>query len=128
MKMAGWTVLTNIVVSLALFPSLGHVGIAIATTVAAWVNVFLLWRGLNNFLVVDTVFWKKLGKLLWSCGAMAICLWGAQWLLADWLIGSLFEKVVGVVLLVGLGMTIYALMVLGLKATSLKEIKAGFKK
>ena len=39
--MAGITVLVNIVVSLLLFAPLGHVGIAIATTIAAWVNVLL---------------------------------------------------------------------------------------
>ena len=50
MMMAGITVLVNIVVSLLLFGPLGHVGIAIATTIAAWVNVLLLARGLLLWL------------------------------------------------------------------------------
>jgi len=127
MKMAGWTVLTNIVVSLALFPSLGHVGIAIGTTVAAWVNVTLLWRGLRDFMVVDVRFWRKCGKLLWASVVMGLCVWGAQWMVGEWLIGALWQKIAGVALLVGLGMTVYAMAVLWLKATSLKELKAGFR-
>ncbi len=41
------TMVVNIVGSLALFPYLGHVGIAVATTVSAWVNVLLLSRTLS---------------------------------------------------------------------------------
>ena len=45
-------VITNIAVSLLLFPSFGHVGIAIGTSVSAWVNLILLagtqWRR-NDF-------------------------------------------------------------------------------
>lgn len=128
MKMAGWTVLTNIVVSLALFPSLGHVGIAIATTVAAWVNVWLLWRGLKDFVAVDEMFWRKVGKMVWACGMMAVGLWLAQWMLGGWTMGELWQKVISVGLLVGLGMSIYVMAVLGLGATSLAEIRAGFRK
>ena len=39
---AGVSVVANIAISLWLFPSLFHVGIAIATAAAAWLNVFLL--------------------------------------------------------------------------------------
>lgn len=36
----------NIALSLALFPLMGHVGVAIATTLASWLNVALLYGGL----------------------------------------------------------------------------------
>ncbi len=36
----------NVVLSLALFRFMGHVGLALATTGAAWINALLLWRGL----------------------------------------------------------------------------------
>lgn len=42
-------VVVNVAISLALFPSLGHVGIALATTISAWLQTVLLavvlWRG-----------------------------------------------------------------------------------
>jgi putative peptidoglycan lipid II flippase len=40
--LAGFSVAINIAISLALFPSLQHVGIALATTISAWVNVACL--------------------------------------------------------------------------------------
>jgi putative peptidoglycan lipid II flippase len=57
MWMAGITVLVNIVFSLLLFPFFGHVGIAIATSISAWVNVVLLWVGLRGFVTLE----KRIG-------------------------------------------------------------------
>ena len=42
MYFAGVSVAINVIVALALFPWLGHVGIAIATTLAGWANAALL--------------------------------------------------------------------------------------
>ncbi|WEK04116.1 MAG: murein biosynthesis integral membrane protein MurJ [Candidatus Devosia phytovorans] len=39
---AGLSVIANIAISLALFPSLQHVGIALATTISSWLNAGLL--------------------------------------------------------------------------------------
>ena len=39
---AGISVVANIAISLALFPSLQHVGIALATTISSWLNAVLL--------------------------------------------------------------------------------------
>jgi putative peptidoglycan lipid II flippase len=40
------SVAVNVVLNLALFRVMGHVGLALATSTAACVNAFLLWRGL----------------------------------------------------------------------------------
>ncbi|MEO0670862.1 MAG: murein biosynthesis integral membrane protein MurJ [Pseudomonadota bacterium] len=58
MRYAGYNLVTNVVLSLALFfgihqatgpdAGLGYVGIAIATSVAGWVNAWLLWRRLGQ--------------------------------------------------------------------------------
>ncbi len=45
---AGISMLVNVVVSFALFGALGHIGIAIATTIAGWVNAVLLWMTLKK--------------------------------------------------------------------------------
>ena len=42
MIFAGFTVLTNIFISLALFQYLGYLGIAIGTTISSWINLILL--------------------------------------------------------------------------------------
>jgi putative peptidoglycan lipid II flippase len=41
-------VTVNVVLNLALFKIMGHVGLALATSAAATVNAYLLWRGLHR--------------------------------------------------------------------------------
>ncbi len=45
---AGISMFVNVIVSFALFSAMGHIGIAIATTVAGWVNAVLLWMTLKK--------------------------------------------------------------------------------
>ncbi|MGC6464457.1 MAG: murein biosynthesis integral membrane protein MurJ [Akkermansiaceae bacterium] len=128
MKMAGVTVLVNIVCSLALFPFFGHVGIAIATSVAAWVNVVLLWVGLKGFVKLERENWKRLGGMVLASVIMAVGLLAAKFFLSDWLDGPFWQKAISTGLLIGFGGTIYALGVLMLKVTDVSQFKAAFKK
>jgi putative peptidoglycan lipid II flippase len=123
----------NIVCSLLLFnlmrPSgYGHVGIAIATAVSAWVNVLLLWRGLHGFVRVPSEDWKKFARMLLASVAMGAVVWVASKLLIPWLDGETWQKNSALVLIVGTGMTVYAILVIVLRATSVTEIKASFGK
>lgn len=71
MKVAGLSVVVNIVTSLTLFPFLGHVGIALATSLAGWVNALVLYQ-----LMVNRGYWQidraMLLKLLWLLGCAAV--------------------------------------------------------
>jgi len=62
------TVVLNVVLSLALFPPLGHVGIALATSLSAWLNTIMLagvlWRR-NDFRPSPATF----GRLGWIAAA-----------------------------------------------------------
>lgn len=125
MVMAGITVAVNIVVSLLLFPLFGHVGLAFATSVAAWVNVWLLWRGLNGMVSPDRAGWRRLLMMFISALVMAVVLGTAKIAVEGW--GDEFwQRLVALALLVGLGMSTYALCALKLRATSVEELKAGF--
>lgn len=128
MRMAIIMVTVNIVVSLLLFPWIGHVGLALATSVAAWVNVFLLWRGLNGFVAMTegTVF--KLGRTALASVLMGVVLFFAAKGLAPWFDGSAFQRIVAMVLLVGSGVSAFGALALFLRATSVKDLKAGFGK
>ncbi len=128
MIMAGITVLVNIVVSLALFSSLGHVGIAIATTLAAWVNVFLLARGLKGLVHVDKDFWRKTLRICLASLAMGGLVWTGYQFLGTWFEQAFWKQCACLALLVGLGISAYAILVLVLKATSIAELKAGFRR
>jgi putative peptidoglycan lipid II flippase len=84
MWFAGISVVVNIAVSLALFPFLAHVGIAIATSLSGWVNTLLLAgtlrrRGQFN---PDGELKKRLPLMLLASLLMGACLYAAMWLLA----------------------------------------------
>lgn len=128
MVMAAITVVVNIVFSLLLFGPLGHVGIAIATTIAAWVNVLLLWRGLKGVVHVDMIFWTRMIRVSLASLAMGVLVWFGYAALASWFADGFGYRCAALALLIGLGIVSYVLLVLGLRATSLSEIKAGFRK
>lgn len=128
MQMAAVTVLVNIVVSLLLFGPFGHVGIAIATTVAAWVNVFLLARGLKGMVHPGKDFWLRCSRICLASLAMGVIVWGGLLALDSWFAAGFIKQCLALGLLIGLGITVYAALVLVLKATTVRELKAGFKR
>ncbi|MEN0041270.1 MAG: murein biosynthesis integral membrane protein MurJ [Pseudomonadota bacterium] len=76
-------VVVNIAASLLMFPIIGHGGIALATSISAWVNVIglaaIAWtRG--EFRPTSTTL-RRLTGLLVSAGVMGLGLW----LIRDWL-------------------------------------------
>jgi putative peptidoglycan lipid II flippase len=66
----------NLAFNLALTPFLGHVGIALATSLAAWVNVAALSLGLRRRrrLVLDRRLRRAAPRLLAAAAAMAVVL------------------------------------------------------
>ena len=128
MWMAGVTVLVNIFFSLGLFPFFGHVGIAIATSIAAWVNVILLWVGLRGFVTLERKNWRRLGGMVIASVVMAVALLLAKSLMSSWLEAEGFLRKTGATaILIGFGATVYGLGVFLLKVTSLSELKSAFR-
>jgi putative peptidoglycan lipid II flippase len=128
MKMAGVTVAVNIVASLALFPLIGHLGIALATSIAAWVNVVLLAFGLRGWLHIEPTLWVKLAKIAAASVSMGLAVWGASLVVHPWIEGGGVKSVVALCLLIGLGASVYGVLALALKATSVAELKDGFRR
>jgi putative peptidoglycan lipid II flippase len=80
-------VLVNIVLNLALFRIMGHVGLALATSTAACVQAYLLIRGtlVSGVYRPERTWWKFGGRLLVATALLAGWLWvlapeGALWL------------------------------------------------
>ncbi|WP_237152744.1 murein biosynthesis integral membrane protein MurJ [Oryzibacter oryziterrae] len=71
----GISVAVNVVASLALFPFIGHVGIAAATSLAAWVNALMLVAVLikRGHFVVDSLLVRRLVLL----GVASLAMGGA---------------------------------------------------
>lgn len=109
--LAAISVAVNIAISLALFPALEHVGIAIATSVSAWLNTVmlagLLWRRGHFRLGAPQL--RRHGLIFATALMMALLVWGVSLLLAPWLApqSGLVTKGLALAALVGLGLVVY---------------------
>ncbi len=108
---AGISVVVNVVGSLSLFFVIGHVGIAIATTLAGWVNTVLLAgtllrRGDFRF---DGQFRRRIGPICLSSLLMGAGVWLGAMLLEPYFAraNGVAVQIGALTLLVGGGLAIY---------------------
>ena len=116
----------NLVGNLILIWPLAHVGPPLATAIAAWVNVLLLYRSLTGrgHFEVDRSLVSHVVRLV-----LAAVLMGASLLFINRMIAPLlaegFElRVIGLALLVGGGVLVYAAAVFITRAYTLAELRA----
>ena len=126
-KFASISVGTNILVSLALFRFLGHLGIAIATTVAAYVHCFLLVRRLG--VQRDLAFDRELAIVsLRTAAACIVMLAVLVWFSPsneEWLTTGVWTRVGWLSLLMsgGIGTYFLTLAILGVRLHHFKGHK-----
>ena len=115
LKMALAGVVANVVLSLFLFWLLrdrgfGHVGLAMATSLAAWLTAFLLAAALRarGFLSLDARFLGRLPRIGAASLAMGGVLWGLQGVLMPWFDQAIPVRVAGLAALVAAGLLAYA--------------------
>lgn len=114
------SIVSNIVLNLALFKPFGHVGLAAATSVAAFINAVLLYRYLHqhNHLRIskDTGLWIL--KLLLATGILVIGLWYTDCSIEQWQAWSRFQAIGMIGFTIGAAIIIYGLllMLMGLRA------------
>lgn len=115
MYFAGASVAVNVIGSLALFWIIGHVGIAIATSLAGWVNALLLALTLTRrgHFTLDQTFRRRIGPMILSGLGMGAVLWFAQAQLAPFFapVNGVIIQVAALGALVLVGMVVYALLV-----------------
>jgi putative peptidoglycan lipid II flippase len=108
---AGISMLVNVALSLALFTSLHHVGIAIATSAAAWANAVLLavWLARRGHFRLGGTDWRRHILIIVASVAMAAILWGLSIPLTPYLNASapLLVQLVALGGLIALGMVLY---------------------
>jgi putative peptidoglycan lipid II flippase len=117
---------TNVVLNLALFRVMGHVGLALATSAAACVNAYLLWRGLDRIgrfrigrLSVQTVL-----RCAAAVAAMAAVLLWTTPEDARWLEASVLGRTFWLLRSVAAGGLVYlaAIWLLGGRVAHLKHL------
>jgi putative peptidoglycan lipid II flippase len=119
------SVIANIALSLILSRYYAHVGIALATAAASWLNVGLLLFALlrRGYLSIDTRLWSRLARILGASIGMGGALWFADGYLAPALDGPLHLRVAALAALVAGGLAVYGALALLLGAVRLGELK-----
>ena len=64
----------NAVISITLYPFISFLAVPVAGTIAAWTNVWLLYRGLRqeSTLIFDHLILKRMLKILCACAIMGL--------------------------------------------------------
>lgn len=116
----------NLVLNLILIWPLRHIGPPLATAIAAWVNVILLYRALaaHGYFAFDRVLASHILRLALAAGLMAAALWFGEPLIEPLLGGNFEHRVGGLALLVGGGILVYSVAVFVTRAYSLAELRA----
>jgi putative peptidoglycan lipid II flippase len=110
-KIAVVCVVANTVMAFALMQVLGHVGIALATAISAYLNCWLLARGLRTrgLLEVDRRLLRRAAGALAASAVMAGVLFVAERQLAQLLAVQGITRWFALAALVALGLAVYAL-------------------
>jgi putative peptidoglycan lipid II flippase len=111
---------------LALRPyDLGHLGIALATSLTGWINALLLARGLakRGHFRIDARAKKRIWPMLAASLTMGAALVGLAGLLGEWFAGPEHLRIAALALVVAAGLAVYGLGAQLMGAMDLRELK-----
>ena len=124
-KIAIKAMVANMVFNVILVFPLAHGGLALATTMSAFMNAGLLYRGLRKTQVFKPLKgWScYAAQLLLANTAMAVVLIVLKGKVSDWLAASLSERIVDTGIIVVAGMVVYAfaLIITGVRPRQFKQ-------
>ncbi|MDD9876590.1 MAG: murein biosynthesis integral membrane protein MurJ [Magnetovibrio sp.] len=125
-KIAAWSMLANIALNLVLMQVWGHVGIALASSAAAWINAGWLARELKRRgqLSVDKRLAERGPKIVWASLGMGAVLFAAERLVAPACTGPCPEHIPALAALIAVGLLAYAGLAHLFGAARLGELKA----
>ncbi|NQW09290.1 MAG: murein biosynthesis integral membrane protein MurJ [Alphaproteobacteria bacterium] len=129
-KVAVAAVIANLAFNLALLPLFAHVGIALSTTLAAWLNAgTLAWllhkRG--HFDPDDRLI-RRAPRIVLAAGGMALAVWAVSRVFESWLQADSVAGIIGLVGLVVLGLMVYGTACVVLGAARPAELRAAFRR
>jgi putative peptidoglycan lipid II flippase len=124
-KIAAICLVTNVSISLLLIGSIGHVGLAIATSVSSWLNTSLLCgilikRGLYK---IDGQLNTRLFKVLLSALAMGIVLYYFESLISANMQETFMQKFMGIIGLISSGLISFFVVAYVLKCVRPSDVK-----
>lgn len=121
----------NMALCIGLFPLLKHVGCALATSIAGWLNVALIAVGLRRIGLFQPsrAFLGRVVRMVVCSLLMGVAIWvlaryAQPWLYADARVVRL--GTMGVV--VGVGLVVYFSLIIALRVTTMGELKSKFRR
>jgi putative peptidoglycan lipid II flippase len=135
MQFALVTVAVNIVLGATLWHVLpgqgidGAIGLGLATSIASWINVFLLAGRLaaDNVYRVGPAAWARLARLGAACAVMGAFIAVCNWRYDDLKV-LLWSKEIAVLAVGAAGFAIYAVSALVFRAVSVSEIRGALRR
>ncbi len=125
MRIGIFAVAVNLVASIALVSSLAHVGLALSTSIAAFVNAILLFLSLRKTGIIDRqAGWiAYLLRLLIATAVMTVVLWWGVGSLDFWLQATIMQRITQLTLwvFIGLGSFLLAALATGIRPSHFRE-------
>jgi putative peptidoglycan lipid II flippase len=124
-KIAFVCVALNTVLNLFLIGHLLHVGIALGTSLAAWVNLYLLAHFLRarGHWGIDAQLWQRGQRITLAAALMGAGLWFGQMALAGLLAGPFMAQLLALLILCAGGLAFYVALALVLGGTTLADLR-----
>jgi putative peptidoglycan lipid II flippase len=125
---AGIGMAANVMLAFLLFVVLGAVGIAVATTIAGWLQAALLAATLRkrDEFALDRTFKRRFPAILAASLIMGAVVWAFAYALSSWFepANGVLGQVASLLLLVGTGLAVYAGTAADLGAFDAKSLLA----
>lgn len=124
-RVAAASMVANIILNLILMQAFAYVGIALAASLAAWMNAGLLWVILRQraFLKMDAQLKRRLPRIVLAALLMAGVLALGQMALAGMLAGPALMRAGALALLVGGGLVAFAVFAQLTGAAAISDVK-----
>ena len=125
LRLALYAMLVNLIGNLMLIWPLAHIGVGIATALAAWVNVVMLWVTLRRrgHIAADSRLRNKAWRIAAASAVMGVALWLGGNIVVDMLGTGLWRRVAVLTLFISAGGAVYALAIFAFGAYRPSEFK-----
>ena len=130
MIFASISALINLVLGVALFFTIGFYGLAIATSIAAWINVICLGIILHRekWFRFDKRLKNRLPRILLASLFMGLVLWWVEQHASGLLAGALFKDYIVLLAVCGVGGIAYVIAAFIFRAFNINDIRDTLKK
>ena len=117
---------TNIALSLLLLESLAHVGIALATSLSAWLNAsaLLILLSIRGHYSMDKRLYRRMLGIIAASVVMAAALWAALPFMTPYLQAGLSSRITALIFLILGGGAVYGVSALAFGAAKFSDIKS----